>query len=553
MIRTRPLAEPLHFDFTGLTHALLHWAERKPDAPAVTLLEKGEDETARITFGQLAEDARGIAATLVREGLAGEPLLVPAQTNLDFVRGFYASLFAGTIAVPIATQARGAAAERLRAIATTSGATAMLDIAGADALCDTLPGARRIAPEVRTDGLPDPLDGDRVALLQYTSGSTSDPRGIAITAGNLASNAEMARCGYRLGRESVMLSWLPLFHDMGLISLFSPLWSGLPVVLMPPLAFLQKPKRWPVAVSRHGATVSGGPNFAFSLCAARGASDLPDDVDLSAWDVAFCGSEPVRHVTLAKFAAAFAPVGFRRDSLFPCYGLAEATVFVSGGWWEPDETERLVSCGPPAENSEVVIVGEDGGGDAVADGEVGEIWIRGPHVGEGYWHDDAATEATFRGRLPGRQDDAPYLRTGDLGLMREGELYVVGRIKDVLINRGTNMHAADVEASAVASHPAITDMPGAAFAVERAEQEGVVLVQEVARQALQPETLAAIRIAIEDAMAASFGLRLHDLLLVRPGTLPRTASGKIRRGEVRRGYNAGEYTDRQLQTEGTPE
>lgn len=550
MAMTRPLADPLHFEFAGLTHALLHWADRMPDVSAVTLLEKGEEATARISFGQLAEDARGIAATLVREGLAGQPLLVPAQTNLDFVRGFYAALFAGAIAVPIATQARGAAAERLRAIATTSGATAMLDIAGSDALRDALPGARRIAPDVRTSDLPGPLDGDRVALLQYTSGSTSDPRGIAITAGNLSSNAEMARCGYRLNRDAVMLSWLPLFHDMGLISLFSPLWSGLPVVLMPPLAFLQKPQRWPVAISRHGATVSGGPNFAFSLCAARGASALPDDVDLSGWSVAFCGSEPVRHVTLAKFAAAFAPAGFRQDSLYPCYGLAEATVFVSGGWWEPDAAGRLVSCGTPAEGSEVLIVGDDGQGDAVDDGEIGEIWIRGPHVGEGYWHDDDATQATFRGHLPGRSDDAPYLRTGDLGMMRNGELYVVGRLKDVLINRGTNIHAADVEARAAASHAALTDMPSAAFSVEGAEQEGVVLVQEVARQALQPEMLAAIRIAIEDAMAAGFGLRLQEVVLVRPGTLPRTASGKIRRGEVRRAYKAGELADRQLQTEG---
>jgi len=546
-------ARPLTLDFGGLTEALLHWADRQPDETAVILLANGEEETDRITYGDLATSATAIARTFVKEGLVGRPLLLPAQTNLDFVRGFYAALFAGVTAVPVSTQARGPAAERLRAIASSCDAVAVLDAPGADALVEVLPDIRRIGLiEDATGDVPQTPSEDRVALLQYTSGSTATPRGVAISAANLASNAEMTQRGYAIRPGNRGLSWLPLFHDMGLISLMTPLWSGIPIVLMPPLSFLQKPQRWPIAMDRHQAQSSGGPNFAYEACAARAEPALAAGIDLSHWEVAFCGSETVRRATLKRFAAAYAPAGFRPRTLLPCYGLAEATVFVAAGHWNPDAPEGPVSCGRAGDGTTIRIVADEGRGDAAAEGEQGEIWVRGPQVGLGYWNDPEATEATFRARLPDSPDE-DYLRSGDIGMIRGGELYVLGRMKDIIIHRGSNMHAADVETTAAASHPALADAPGAAFAIEHEDREAVVLVQEVTRRFARLGDLAPVTIAIEDALALGYALRPHELMIVRPGTLPRTASGKIRRQEVRRAYLAGELEPRRLAVTGVPQ
>lgn len=542
---------PAHLDFAGLTQALLHWADRQPDEPAVILLADGERETGRMSYAELATSAGRLAGAFVEQGLSGKPLLLPAQTSLEFVRGFYAALFAGVTAVPVATQSRGPAAERLRAVATSCGAAAVLDVPGADALFEVLPDVRRIGLSEGAIGKASAdLDERRIALLQYTSGSTSEPRGVEISAANLASNSEQTRHGYRVRPESRMLSWLPLFHDMGLISVFSPLWSGIGVVLMPPLAFLQRPQRWAIAIDRYDATLSGGPDFAFNLCAARAEPALAAGIDLSRWDVAFCGSEPVRRSTLRRFAEAYAPAGFDPKSLYPCYGLAEATVFVSGGAWNPEAGDGPVSCGPPGLGTTVRIVGGEGNNEPVAEGETGEIWVRGAQVAGGYLNAPEATEATFQGRLRGDSDT--YLRTGDVGVIRDGEIYVLGRIKDILIHRGATIHAADVETVAATSHPAVAEAPGAAFAIEHADREAVVLVQEVGRRFARLDDLTPITVAIEDSLALGYALRPHELMIVRPGTLPRTASGKVRRGEVRRAYLAGELEPRRLVTTGAP-
>lgn len=542
---------PLTLDFPGLTQALLHWADRQPDAPAIILLANGENETARISYAELASSAVGLASAFIEQGLVGQRLLLPAQTSLEFARGFYAALFAGVIAVPVSTQSRGPAAERLRAIVSSCDAHAVLDTPGADALLEVLPDARRIPMSEHAGArTPDELAGDRVALLQYTSGSTAVPRGVAISSDNLTNNAEMTQRAYGVDPGSRVLSWLPLFHDMGLISLITPLWSGVSVVMMPPISFLQKPQRWPIAIDRFHAKVSGGPNFAYEACATRAEPAIAAGIDLSHWKVAFCGSEPVRRATLKRFSEAYAPAGFNPRALLPCYGMAEATVFVTAGHWDPDAPEGPVNCGRAGDGSKFRIVAEEGRGGPAPDGEQGEVWVHGPQVGLGYWNDSEATEATFRGQLP----DSPgeyYLRTGDIGTAQDGELYVLGRMKDIIIHRGSNIHAADIEATAAGSHPALADAPSAAFAIEHEDREEVVVVHEVSRRfARGGDDLAPLMTAVEDALALGYALRPHELLLVRPGTLPRTASGKVRRAEVRRAYLAGEFERRKLATTG---
>lgn len=532
---------------TGLIDALLHWSATRPDEPAAIILGDGENETARASYRELATSAQALAGRLTAEGLAGHPVLLPAQTGIEFVRGFFGAALAGSVIVPVSAQARGAAADRLRAISGDCGAEAILDAPGAAAIGEVLPGARLISmAEDGADPTPaPPSDGGRVALLQYTSGSTSTPRGVAITADAMAYNAEMVRRAFPVREHSKMLSWLPLFHDMGLMAMMMPIWVGVPTILMPPLTFLQRPPRWPMAVARYGATVSGGPNFAYDLCSARAETALGAGIDLSGWELAFCGSEPVRRATLRRFADAYRPAGFEASALYPCYGLAEATVYVSGGHWNPEVTEGPVSCGPIAEGTEVRIVPVEVDGAPAADDGTGEIWISGPQVGLEYWNNPEATAETFGSELP----DAPgrrWLRTGDVGAIREGELYVLGRTKDMMIHRGANIHAADVELSAAACHPAFADAPGAAFGVERDDRETVVLVHEVGRRFTKPDDLNALKIAVEDRLALDHGLRLAELVIVRPGTLPRTASGKVRRAEARRVYLEGGFEHRRV-------
>lgn len=539
-------ADPPRLTFAGLTQALDHWAAIRPDTSAVILLGDGERETGRLTYAELVGGARALAGKLRAEGLAGRPMLVPAQTTLEFVKGFYAALMAGVVVVPVSTQARGSAAERLEAIALSCGADAVLDAPGADALCEVLPHARRIGMDAIGDHRVEaPGDGGRVALLQYTSGSTAEPRGVAITADNLARNAEQGRRAYRLGADSRGLSWLPLYHDMGLMSLMMPLWAGITIVLMPPLCFFQKPQRWPLAIDRFGATVSGGPNFAYNLCAARAKHAVDAGVDLSRWTYAFCGSEPVRRSTLRRFADAYAPTGFDPRSLHVSYGLAEATVFVSSGRWDTTVAEGPLSCGAASEDTTINIV-DQASRAPVPDGESGEVWVRGPQVGVGYWNDPEATEATFHGRLSTSPDEA-YLRTGDIGVLRDGELYVLGRIKDVFIERGVNVHAVDIEATASAADPAFLDAPGAAFGVERDDREAVILVQEAGRRFARPDDLGPLIMAVKLAVATDHALSLAEVLIVRPGSLPRTASGKVRRAEARRLYLEGAFETRRVE------
>ncbi|HKS60658.1 MAG TPA: AMP-binding protein, partial [Xanthobacteraceae bacterium] len=354
----------------------------------------------------------------------------------------------------------------------------------------------------------------------------------------------MLRAGFGVHDGSVFLTWLPLFHDMGLIAnLLVALHCGVPCILMPPIAFYQRPQRWLAAIARYCATISGAPNFGYDLCLRRAHRMDLSGIDLSHWEVAFCGAELVRASTMCGFAERFAPAGFRAAALYPCYGLAEATVFVAGGERlggvttarSPDGTEA-VSCGRAAAGSELLIVDPDAA-TALPDHRVGEVWVAGAHVAAGYWEKPDLSAQTFQARLHGTSERA-YLRTGDLGWLSDGELYFAGRLKDLIVLHGENIHPEDIEATAARAHPAFSGI-NAAFSLDAGRDDEIVVVQELERSAAGGIDLAHALALLTQAIAREHGIHLHDALIVRPGAVPRTTSGKVQRKLCRDRYRAG--------------
>ncbi len=409
-------------------------------------------------------------------------------------------------------------------------------------------------------------DPSTPAFLQYTSGSTALPKGVIVTHGNILHNEAMIRAAFGQSEESVIVGWLPLYHDMGLIgNVLQPLAAGATCVLMPPLAFLQRPVRWLQAIHRYRATTSGGPDFAYDLCVRKVGPEQRAGLDLSSWKVAFNGAEPVRAETLDRFAEAFAPCGFRREAFYPCYGLAEATLFVAGGrLGEPPVVGRFAAAGlergeaipSPASRAKAgcwsaaarpgagsgSLVADPGTGEPLAPGQVGEIWVAGPSVAAGYWSRPEETARTFRARLAGDsgQGDGPFLRTGDLGFVRGGELFVTGRLKDLIILRGRNHYPQDIERTAEQAHPELEPGGAAAFSVDVAGEERLVIAHEVGRRfARSGVPVAQVAAALRLAVAEEHEVQVHEVVLLRTGTLPRTSSGKVQRHACRAAWLAG--------------
>ncbi|MCA1621656.1 MAG: amino acid adenylation domain-containing protein, partial [Acidobacteria bacterium] len=404
-------------------------------------------------------------------------------------------------------------------------------------------------------------DPDALAYLQYTSGSTATPKGIMVSHGNLLHNSAYLDAGWRHTGESRVVSWLPHFHDMGLVyGIVQPLYKGFPAYLMPPAAFLQRPMLWLRAVSRFRATHSTAPNFAYDLCVRKADAAECEGLDLSCWEVAVNGAEPIRRATLEQFTETFAPYGFRAEAFCPGYGLAEATLKVSASRKgdapvycttqaaaleqhrvvpaEDGEaqTQTLVGCGRLAPELKIAVVDPEMMRPC-APGEVGEIWVAGPSVALGYWNRPEETEQTF-GAYMGGGAEGPYLRTGDLGFVVEGELYLTGRLKDLIIIRGRNHYPQDVELTAEQSHPDLRPGCGAAFSVEVAGEERLVIVQEVRRQ-YRAERLEEVVGAIRRDVAEAHELQVYAVVLVKPGGIHKTSSGKIQRHACRAGFLAG--------------
>lgn len=523
-------------------------ARHRPEREAFRFLAGASSNETTLTFAALDEAAFGLARRLADE-CDDKPILLMTTSDAVSITALVACLYAGRTCVPIPKILRNQSAERVRAVARSCGARTL--IAAGDVDVDAiLPGLRLLVPTIAADGRPEaPVARENsIALIQYTSGSTSEPKGVALTNGNITANLEMLRAAFQVTDDSRFLSWLPLFHDMGLAMALMPLYFGVTGVLMPPLSFIQRPARWLKALGDHRATITGAPNFAFEACVRRLSDGDVSELDLGCCEIAFCGAEPVRLSTMRRFARRFAPAGLRASALYPCYGMAEATTFVTGGRLfasgampadAPNDANLLAPCGTPAEGSIVAIVDPDAARRR-PDGEVGEVWIHGPHVANGYWNAPSATEAAFGARL----DEHPgklFVRTGDLGRMEGGVLTLTGRLKDVINQRGVKLHAADVEATVASCHRDFGDV-GAAFAWMVDGQEELVVVQEQARKpAAAPD--AAMLDAALDAVAYHHGARIYDLIVVRPGAVPRTTSGKVRRGEARDIYAAGGFNN----------
>ncbi len=557
--------------FRDLVDLLRTRAGQASRLPAYTFLRDGEVEDGTLTHAELDERARAVAVALQQVAAPGERALLLFPAGLDFVAAFFGCLYAGVVAVPAYPPGGRRPQPRLRAIARDAAVRVVVTTA---ALAERREELTALVPElaaadwVATDALPVDLaemwlehapGPEALAFLQYTSGSTSDPKGVRVTHGNLLHNEELIRQAFGQSAESVIVGWLPLYHDMGLIgNVLQPLYVGARCVLMSPLAFLQQPARWLRAVSRYRATTSGGPNFAYDLCVRKVQPGLVEELDLSSWRLAFNGAEPVQAATLARFAATFGPCGFRPAAFYPCYGLAEATLFVAGG--QPGQGARaaafdagalaghravaaregaaareLVGCGAAWGGQRMVIADPETGAVCGPDG-VGEIWLAGPSVAAGYWNRPELTARDFGARLAG--GEGPFLRTGDFGFLgADGGLFVTGRLKDLLILRGRNVYPQDLELTAEASHPGLRPGSSAAFAVEVEGEERAVVVCELDRRAEEWGSGAAD--AVRRAVAEEHEVGVHAVVLIRAGTLPKTSSGKVQRGACRAAYLQG--------------
>ncbi len=541
---------------------------------ALTFFPAGEGVSTVLTYAELDRQARRIALALREHSQPGDRVLLLYPSGLDFVTAFFGCLYAGVVAVPAYPPRPNESAHRLRAIVADAGAQLALTMR------TLLATSANFTPEglgsatlrlLTTDDLPasnaddwtpGDIRADTLALLQYTSGSTGSPKGVMLTHDNLLANQEMiAHSLGHTGRDTISCGWLPLFHDMGLIGIMmQALYSGGQGFLMPPTAFLQKPLRWLQLMSRVRATVTAAPNFAYDLCVRRTTPEERAALDLSALRSAMNGSEPLHAETLERFVAAFAVAGFRHEFLQPCYGMAEASLMVTSKVLGRDfvteavdparlaaseaivstqsEARPLVSSGPAAPELEVLVV-DPRTRQPVPEGYVGEIWAHGPNIGLGYWNKPEVSAQTFGAKLASG-DDTPYLRTGDLGYLRNGELFVTGRMKDVIIVRGRNHYPQDLEATVHDADPALRAHGGAAFAVTQDVTEGVVIVQEVERTALKKLDAPAVCAAIRAALVREHDIVPAAIVLVKPATIPKTSSGKIQRAACRTQYESGE-------------
>jgi acyl-CoA synthetase (AMP-forming)/AMP-acid ligase II len=553
---------PLDDGSTTLGGLLSSNAAARPDHRIFTFLGHDLEPVGEHTYGSLDLRARQIASAL--NGLEGERALLVYAPSLEFIEALYGVLYAGMIAVPCPPPDPGRqyAGPRMRVIVGDATpaivlSPEVLQSSIAEVLGDAVP--RLIATDQADGQTAEPVaagPGD-IAVLQYTSGSTSVPRGVMVSHANVLDNVEFIGEGMELEVDAGGLMWLPPYHDMGLIGgMFSPTHSGRPMTLMSPITFLADPLNWLRAITRYRPSASGGPNFAFDLCVRRGSPDARQGLDLSSWTTAYNGAESVLPETMRAFTEAFAESGFNGSAFYPCYGLAEATLMVSGGdksagpsalaadaaaleqgRYEPVKGGRaiaLTSCGVPRPGTRVEIVDPDTR-EGVDDGIVGEIWVAGPSVAGGYWARETETQSVFGARTG--DGDGPFLRTGDLGFLADGELYITGRIKEVLVMNGRALYATDIEAAAEAACPALRHNCGAAFEIETGGRKRAALGVE-AREG--EEDLDSVYEAIRDGVRERLGIDLGAICLIAPRTIPRTSSGKTRRGECRELFLRGQ-------------
>jgi acyl-CoA synthetase (AMP-forming)/AMP-acid ligase II len=554
-------------DFKSLVH-LLQWRARFQPEQGYTFLVDGEADEIAITYRDLDHQARAIAAKLQDLLPPNARALLVCDGDLDFIATFFGCLYAKIIAVPVSNPGRKRSMRSLSTALVDSGAAAVLTSTAVASylqprLADSAPLrgihwilSDRIPLESGNSWREQDVDEDTFAFIQYTSGSTGSPKGVMVNHGNLLNNQRMIKEAFGHSEQTIVVGWLPLFHDMGLIgNVLQALYLGVPCILLTPSRFLQKPFRWLQAITRYKATTSGAPNFAYDLCTSRITIEQIAKLDLSAWRVAFNGSEAIQAATLERFAKRFERCGFQREALYPCYGLAEATLFVSGGVAGKGPTlysiERsalevnhvvsaentdchvcqLVGCGRTWGTQRVAIVRPETKS-LCSGGEIGEIWVAGPSVTPGYWNQPEETERVFRASLVDRAE-GPFLRTGDLGFLRDGEVFVTGRMKDLVIIRGRNCYPSDIEWTVQACDSMLAVGRGAAFSIDINGEEQLVIVQELINMHHRRINVAQMVANIRQAIAHEYGIQVHEIVLLNPGGLPRTSSGKVRRRQCR--------------------
>jgi acyl-CoA synthetase (AMP-forming)/AMP-acid ligase II len=532
-----------------------------------------EEQTTQLTYHELDIRARAIASNLQQQGAAGERVLVLCRPGLDHVAGFFGCIYAGAVAVPVHERL----APRLSSVVPNAQARFALATAGTQAKIKAAVDALDEGLHLQwglTDEVGDAeswvapyVDPNATAMVQYTSGSTTSPKGVVLTHRNLLHNLESIRSVWHGDDTATGVFWLPSHHDMGLIgAILSMLNIGSTTHLMSPTAFIKRPMRWLEAISRHRATFTGAPNFAYDLCVEHSSAEERAALDLSSLTTAMSGAEPVRAATLQRFADAFAPAGFRPEAVLPVYGLAEATLLVSGGSDSAlpvvhhidraalsedrvvdavpghQSAVALVGCGRPRGGQQVVIVDPVTRRPCQAD-EVGEIWIAGPSVGRGYWERPEDTEHTFSAFLS-ETSGGPFLRTGDLGFLRSGQLFITGRCKDLVIIRGGNYYPNDIELTVQDCDPVLVSGRGAVFAITPGlgALEQLVVVQEVDRHRDGAVELTDVMETIRIAIAEHYGLQAHSVVLVEHLSIPTTSSGKIQRGQCRKQFLNGDLT-----------
>ena len=571
---------------------ILHYrALTQPQQNLYTFLVDGESQKVSLTYGELEQRAKAIAAYLQSICSPQERVLLLYPPGLDYIEAFFGCLYAGVIAIPAYPPRPNRSLSRLQSIIDDAQATLALTngviLTNLERKFSHAPELTRlrwlatdhIDVDLSEDYQETILAEDTLAFLQYTSGSTAKPKGVKIAHNNLIHNLEAIHNCFQHNSQSRGVIWLPPYHDMGLIGgILQPLYGGFPVILMSPLMFLQNPLRWLKAISRYKATTSGGPNFAYDLCVRKYKPEQQLDLDLSSWDLAFNGAEPINYDSLAKFAEIFAVYGFRPQAFYPCYGMAEATLIISGGKktaklvtksvqgkaLEQNKIETahtseenyriLVSCGSSLPDQKIVIVHPENL-TPCQPGEVGEIWVSGASIAQGYWQQSAETERTFNAYLDDKEDK-PFLRTGDLGFLENGELFVTGRLKDIVIINGCNHYPQDIERTVEESSPYIRPSGVASFSVEVEGEEKLVILAEVDRRywdsqriikpqskgySIKTKTTNAQELiqSIRRDISKNHDLQVHSILLLKPGGIPKTSSGKIQRHVCRANFLAG--------------
>ncbi|MEJ7934870.1 fatty acyl-AMP ligase [Sphingobium sp. AN558] len=552
----------MQIDFSrSIIDVIVGHENQVPDRPAL-VFDLGDGPIASLTYAELGQDIRRLAGALVAQGLAGRRIALLFTASTEFARALLACFAVGSVAVPIAPMGRRKA--RLQNI------LSLLDEIRPDCiLVDDVMAAQFGADLSAAVGgrryltfgalmhdaepiEPSRLLPDQLALLQFTSGTTSRPKGVMITHGNIIANESMIQAAFGHAQDSHFVGWVPHYHDQGLFgNILQPLFLGSTCVITSPAAFINKPMSWLHLISRYRAHTSGGPNFGFDLCADYAERRGMPDVDLSCWRVAFNGAERVRPQTLKRFSDLFAKVGFDERAFLPCYGLAESTLVtiamppataplvkaydsrvLAAGRAEESADDgaslQLTCCGPAMEGSEAQIV-DPVTGAVLGNGPVGEIWVRGPHIAKGYIDNREATEATFHGRL---DDGEPYLRTGDLGFSTADGFYIVGRLKDAIIVRGRNYAPSDVEHIWMEMSGTVGQAIAAAVQIDVGDEQHVALVVEVSRteaREITPEWLQGLAGKLRARAMEQLELSLTDLVMVPAGSIPRTTSGKVQR------------------------